>query len=106
MLCVLWDELVYHVLLFVINVCLLQGCKEKLSDWLQENALTIIGMDVGLLLIQVMKPKCDPCVFWFCHSSAASGGHWRTDVSVSVHWGQQRVFELRFLSTGNSVFIH
>ncbi|XP_041799028.1 CD82 antigen [Chelmon rostratus] len=32
-----------------------QGCKKKLSDWLQENTLTIIGMDVGLMLIQVLQ---------------------------------------------------
>lgn len=35
---------------------LLQGCKQKLSVWLQENSLTIIGLDVGLILIQVIKP--------------------------------------------------
>ncbi|XP_018534311.1 CD82 antigen [Lates calcarifer] len=32
-----------------------QGCKQMLSDWLQENALTIIGMDVSLILIQVLQ---------------------------------------------------
>ncbi|XP_042280958.1 CD82 antigen [Thunnus maccoyii] len=32
-----------------------QGCKQKLSDWLQENALTIVGMDVGLVFIQVVQ---------------------------------------------------
>ncbi|XP_070690909.1 CD82 antigen [Pempheris klunzingeri] len=32
-----------------------QGCKEKLSDWLQENALTIVGMGVGLVLIQALQ---------------------------------------------------
>nr|XP_046255887.1 tetraspanin-19 isoform X2 [Scatophagus argus] len=32
-----------------------QGCKKQLSDWLQENALTIISMDVGLVLIQVLQ---------------------------------------------------
>ncbi|KAM9353596.1 tetraspanin-19 [Symphorus nematophorus] len=32
-----------------------QGCKEKLSNWLQENALTIVGMDLGLMLIQVLQ---------------------------------------------------
>ncbi|XP_051232820.1 tetraspanin-19 [Dicentrarchus labrax] len=32
-----------------------QGCKEKLSDWLQENVLTVVGMDVGLMLIQVVQ---------------------------------------------------
>lgn len=36
-------------------VCLLQGCKQKLSDWLQENAVTIVGMDVSLMLIQVIN---------------------------------------------------
>ena len=34
---------------------LLQSCSEKLSDWLQENILTIVSMAVGLVLIQVMK---------------------------------------------------
>uniref|UniRef100_A0A3Q1IVE2 Uncharacterized protein n=1 Tax=Anabas testudineus TaxID=64144 RepID=A0A3Q1IVE2_ANATE len=33
-----------------------EGCKQKLSVWLQENSLTIIGLDVGLILIQVIKP--------------------------------------------------
>ncbi|KAI3360375.1 hypothetical protein L3Q82_002244 [Scortum barcoo] len=32
-----------------------QGCKEQLSDWLQKNALTIIGMDVALMFIQVVQ---------------------------------------------------
>ncbi|XP_070822988.1 CD82 antigen [Chaetodon trifascialis] len=32
-----------------------QGCKAKLSDWLKENTLTIVGMDVGLILIQVIQ---------------------------------------------------
>ena len=39
-------------------VCLLlQGCKQKLTDWLKENALTIVGMDVGLILIQVTNRR-------------------------------------------------
>ncbi|XP_036930174.1 tetraspanin-19 isoform X1 [Acanthopagrus latus] len=32
-----------------------QGCGKELSDWLQENALTIVGMDVGLILIQLLQ---------------------------------------------------
>ncbi|KAM7421731.1 hypothetical protein PAMA_015735 [Pampus argenteus] len=32
-----------------------QGCKKKFMDWLQGNALTIIGMDVSLMLIQVVQ---------------------------------------------------
>nr|XP_019963805.1 PREDICTED: CD82 antigen-like [Paralichthys olivaceus]XP_019963806.1 PREDICTED: CD82 antigen-like [Paralichthys olivaceus] len=32
-----------------------QGCEATLSDWLQENALTIVGMDVSLMLIQVLQ---------------------------------------------------
>ncbi|XP_070768557.1 CD82 antigen [Enoplosus armatus] len=32
-----------------------QGCTEKLSDWLQKNTLTIVGMDVSLMLIQVVQ---------------------------------------------------
>ncbi|XP_075996208.1 CD82 antigen [Genypterus blacodes] len=32
-----------------------QGCGEKLSDWLQENAVTIVGMDLSLILIQVLQ---------------------------------------------------
>ncbi|XP_008288748.1 leukocyte antigen CD37 isoform X2 [Stegastes partitus] len=32
-----------------------QGCSEKLSDWLQENALTIVGMALSLILIQVLQ---------------------------------------------------
>ncbi|KAF7644512.1 hypothetical protein LDENG_00220920 [Lucifuga dentata] len=32
-----------------------QGCKEKLSDWLQENALTIVAMDFSLMLTQVLQ---------------------------------------------------
>ncbi|KAK2845210.1 hypothetical protein Q5P01_011869 [Channa striata] len=32
-----------------------QGCKQKLSVWLQENSLTVVGMDVGLILIQVVQ---------------------------------------------------
>ncbi len=56
----------YHVcyarsclLLYVLqdHVCLLQGCEEKLSDWLQENVLTVIVIAVALILIQVIKPE-------------------------------------------------
>ncbi|XP_022617763.1 CD82 antigen-like isoform X1 [Seriola dumerili] len=32
-----------------------QGCRQTLSVWLQENALTILGMDVSLILIQVLQ---------------------------------------------------
>lgn len=32
-----------------------EGCKEKISDWLEENALTIVGMDVSLMFIQVLQ---------------------------------------------------
>uniref|UniRef100_A0A667ZPS9 Tetraspanin n=1 Tax=Myripristis murdjan TaxID=586833 RepID=A0A667ZPS9_9TELE len=32
-----------------------EGCKEKISDWLEENALTIVGMDVSLMFIQVVQ---------------------------------------------------
>ncbi|XP_068425389.1 CD82 antigen [Clinocottus analis] len=32
-----------------------QGCKVKVTDWLQENVLTIIGMDVALMLVQVLQ---------------------------------------------------
>ncbi|XP_073322935.1 CD82 antigen [Pagrus major] len=32
-----------------------QGCEEKLTDWLQQNAVTIVGMDVGLILIQLLQ---------------------------------------------------
>ncbi|CAN9514490.1 unnamed protein product [Ophioblennius macclurei] len=32
-----------------------QGCKTSLSDWLQENSLTIAGMAVGLILVQALQ---------------------------------------------------
>nr|XP_020474368.1 CD82 antigen-like [Monopterus albus] len=32
-----------------------EGCQQKLSDWLQENGLTVIGMDLSLILIQVVQ---------------------------------------------------
>ncbi|XP_054476904.1 tetraspanin-19 isoform X2 [Anoplopoma fimbria] len=32
-----------------------EGCRQKLSDWLQENILTAVGMDVALMLIQVLQ---------------------------------------------------
>ncbi|KAM7382764.1 hypothetical protein PAMP_002481 [Pampus punctatissimus] len=32
-----------------------QGCKKKFMDWLKDNALTIIGMDVSLMLSQVVQ---------------------------------------------------
>ncbi|XP_062279008.1 CD82 antigen [Scomber scombrus] len=37
------------------NMSYHEGCKEKLSDWLQENTLTIISMDVSLVLLQVLQ---------------------------------------------------
>ncbi|XP_026173554.1 CD82 antigen [Mastacembelus armatus] len=30
-----------------------EGCKQKLSDWLHENGLTVIAMDLSLILIQI-----------------------------------------------------
>ncbi|KAM9852366.1 CD82 antigen-like isoform 3-T4 [Aulostomus maculatus] len=32
-----------------------QGCRDKLIDWLQENTLTIAGMDVSLIVVQVLQ---------------------------------------------------
>lgn len=32
-----------------------EGCKQKLSDWLQENIVTIIVMDISLMLIQILQ---------------------------------------------------
>ncbi|XP_068586052.1 tetraspanin-19 [Cebidichthys violaceus] len=37
------------------NVSHDQGCKQKLTDWLLENILTVVGMDVALMLIQVVQ---------------------------------------------------
>ncbi|XP_045071796.1 leukocyte antigen CD37 [Coregonus clupeaformis] len=32
-----------------------QGCQKMITDWLKENTLTIVGMDMGLLIIQVLQ---------------------------------------------------
>lgn len=32
-----------------------QGCKQVLSDWLQENIVTIVAMDISLMVIQVLQ---------------------------------------------------
>ncbi|XP_041844298.1 CD82 antigen [Melanotaenia boesemani] len=32
-----------------------QSCSRRLTDWLQENILTVISMDVGLILLQVLQ---------------------------------------------------
>ncbi|XP_068999867.1 CD82 antigen [Embiotoca jacksoni] len=32
-----------------------EGCGQKLSDWLQENTVTIVAMDVSLMLVQVLQ---------------------------------------------------
>ncbi|XP_058503912.1 CD82 antigen [Solea solea] len=32
-----------------------QGCKQALSDWLQENILTIVAMDISLMVLQVVQ---------------------------------------------------
>ncbi|TMS01247.1 CD82 antigen [Larimichthys crocea] len=32
-----------------------QGCNETFYDWLQENALTIVSMDISLIFIQVLQ---------------------------------------------------
>ncbi|KAG7233001.1 hypothetical protein INR49_006447 [Caranx melampygus] len=32
-----------------------QGCSEVLSMWLQENVLTIVSMDIGMILIQMLQ---------------------------------------------------
>ncbi|XP_078100433.1 CD82 antigen [Sander vitreus] len=31
------------------------GCKEKVSDWLKENTLTVVSMEVGLMLIEGLQ---------------------------------------------------
>ncbi|XP_026779634.3 tetraspanin-19 [Pangasianodon hypophthalmus] len=31
------------------------GCEEKLKDWLEKNVLVIIGMDLALLIIQILQ---------------------------------------------------
>ncbi|CAB1346283.1 unnamed protein product [Coregonus sp. 'balchen'] len=31
------------------------GCQKIITDWLKENTLTIVGMDMGLLIIQVLQ---------------------------------------------------
>ncbi|TDH11169.1 hypothetical protein EPR50_G00057910 [Perca flavescens] len=31
------------------------GCKEKVRDWLKENTLTVVSMDVGLMLIEGLQ---------------------------------------------------
>ncbi|KAJ3598344.1 hypothetical protein NHX12_001854 [Muraenolepis orangiensis] len=31
------------------------GCKEKISDWLADNALTIIAMDASIIILQVLQ---------------------------------------------------
>lgn len=43
-----------HILVLA-NMCvlLLQGCEKQISDWLQQNILTIVGMNLSLLLMQV-----------------------------------------------------
>lgn len=40
---------------------LFQGCEMQLHNWLQENILTIVGMDFGLMLIQVKNNKTGSC---------------------------------------------
>uniref|UniRef100_A0A3Q1G0C9 Putative tetraspanin-19 n=1 Tax=Acanthochromis polyacanthus TaxID=80966 RepID=A0A3Q1G0C9_9TELE len=32
-----------------------KGCRDKLTDWLQENAVTIIVIDLSLILIQILQ---------------------------------------------------
>ncbi|XP_056262022.1 CD82 antigen [Pseudoliparis swirei] len=32
-----------------------EGCKEKVTDWLQANLLTFVGMEVSLMLVQVVQ---------------------------------------------------
>ncbi|KAJ8393397.1 hypothetical protein AAFF_G00061190 [Aldrovandia affinis] len=32
-----------------------QGCEGRISDWLRQNGLTILGMNAGLVLIQVIQ---------------------------------------------------
>ncbi|XP_057690102.1 CD82 antigen-like [Corythoichthys intestinalis] len=32
-----------------------QGCAERLSSWLHENTVTVVGLDVGLMVAQVLQ---------------------------------------------------
>uniref|UniRef100_A0A672I000 Tetraspanin n=1 Tax=Salarias fasciatus TaxID=181472 RepID=A0A672I000_SALFA len=32
-----------------------QGCRQQLSDWLQENSVTVVSMAAGLMVIQVLQ---------------------------------------------------
>lgn len=53
-----------------------QGCRELLSDWLHENVVTVVGMDISLMVAQVRRPDADapraPAVILRLPSSCAS----------------------------------
>ncbi|KAM6968120.1 CD82 antigen [Aplochiton taeniatus] len=40
-----------------------QGCKVKIRAWLEENTLTILGMDLSLLLVQVLQFTLTVCMY-------------------------------------------
>ncbi|XP_075884849.1 CD82 antigen [Nelusetta ayraudi] len=49
----------------------MQGCETLLHDWLNQNILTIIGMDFGLILIQVLQLVFSVCLYQGFHKRAA-----------------------------------
>lgn len=40
-----------------------QGCQDVLSEWINGNLLTIVGMNMGLILIQVLQLVVVACLF-------------------------------------------
>ena len=44
---------VFPAALWFTRCLTLQGCKEKITDWLADNALTIVAMDASIISLQV-----------------------------------------------------
>ena len=46
---------VFPAALWFTRYLTLQGCKEKITDWLADNALTIVAMDASIIILQVIS---------------------------------------------------
>jgi len=54
-----------HGILWLTKHLTLQGCKEKISDWLAENALTIVAMGASIIILQVQSISHTPVSSFF-----------------------------------------
>lgn len=66
------------------------GCKTKLSDWLTENGLTIVGMDISLIFVQVVQLSLAVYLYRaFSKKTSLKRIHPQPDHDENLDYGEQ-----------------